>query len=877
MIRLILHKRRSPQTNIQLTLLLITIGGSTMLSSTWILKILYKLYFSSMDYRMLRFWIRLTWACNTVHYHSLSIFIESLVKKKNLLKNRRQKILIPISGMLFLFFFFLSLIKFNQPVIKPAIEVFVIRIVPYYYLFPLLLISLFMAVTSLRSAKIPRLLKKQFNTFITIIFLPVVAAEIIHFQPIRSLYVTRRYTITCITMIILTYALYYCIKKIMGLRFLNLQTHVQAEKKFNFVDDFKNVLEKLSHITNKREIIHITKSFFKDAFSIPIQKTRLYIRTLHKDSGEEEEIGLLTKNEKIVEAFLTLQAASNQVESFLVKEKILIADELEFTNFYEEEETIKNLIAFLHSIHADIFLPVYEKNELIGYIIIEKNARTGHIPKNLEFYSNVERDQMIVFANYLGNILHFMKSKNLKKILKHEKDLKDLIFLKNREIDQYKESIQSFFKNSTEKDIGIIFYKNRQFIMGNQIAQRLLKIDLNIHTGHPMTRKITYITKQVVEYKIPQTFVLRNRLKEKLILSIIADTKNNNAIILVRLSEISDILDDKIHMLKDPTKWEYLLYLETTKAGKIINQFIPSHEETLLQVKINILKAALGKNAVLLDIPEDDLPRTVEVLHLIGKREKLEILDLYKPVTNFDIAITLFGASSIFGLNNKKRPLLEKLDKTGTLCVKNIHFLDMETQKYLANYLKYGVYKNFKGNHIKTSNTKIICSTNIDLESEVLHKRFDNNLFMQLNKMRVSIPPLTALSKKTIEHLIIELAKQAIKIDEFHAILELTESEKRKIIESNPKSIYRIKEKIKQTLIQKSKKQSIYEETQFDPAYDIADPKVVEAARLGKYALKDPKIMALLWDKFKNQNKIAHFLGVNRSSVNRRCKDYNLL
>ena len=26
----------------------------------------------------------------------------------------------------------------------------------------------------------------------------------------------------------------------------------------------------------------------------------------------------------------------------------------------------------------------------------------------------------------------------------------------------------------------------------------------------------------------------------------------------------------------------------------------------------------------------------------------------------------------------------------------------------------------------------------------------------------------------------------------------------------------------------------------------------------------------------KNQNRIATFLGVNRSSVNRRCKDYNL-
>jgi transcriptional regulator with PAS, ATPase and Fis domain len=82
--------------------------------------------------------------------------------------------------------------------------------------------------------------------------------------------------------------------------------------------------------------------------------------------------------------------------------------------------------------------------------------------------------------------------------------------------------------------------------------------------------------------------------------------------------------------------------------------------------------------------------------------------------------------------------------------------------------------------------------------------------------------------------------------------------------------------RIQDILMNKSKKNHIYEETQFDPAYNITDPELVQAARLGKKALKDPKTMALLWRKFQNQNKIATFLGVNRSSVNRRCKEYKL-
>ena len=86
-----------------------------------------------------------------------------------------------------------------------------------------------------------------------------------------------------------------------------------------------------------------------------------------------------------------------------------------------------------------------------------------------------------------------------------------------------------------------------------------------------------------------------------------------------------------------------------------------------------------------------------------------------------------------------------------------------------------------------------------------------------------------------------------------------------------------LKGRVQHLLIKKSKKNQIYQEVTFDPAYDITDPDLVEAARLGKKALQDQRVMVLLWNKFKNQNKIAFFLGVNRSSVNRRCKEYNLL
>ena len=68
----------------------------------------------------------------------------------------------------------------------------------------------------------------------------------------------------------------------------------------------------------------------------------------------------------------------------------------------------------------------------------------------------------------------------------------------------------------------------------------------------------------------------------------------------------------------------------------------------------------------------------------------------------------------------------------------------------------------------------------------------------------------------------------------------------------------------------------IYQETHVDASYNYTEPELIEAARLGKQALRNPRIMGILWAKFKNQTKIAEFLDVNRSSVNRRCKEYNL-
>jgi DNA-binding NtrC family response regulator len=349
-------------------------------------------------------------------------------------------------------------------------------------------------------------------------------------------------------------------------------------------------------------------------------------------------------------------------------------------------------------------------------------------------------------------------------------------------------------------------------------------------------------------------------------------------IITVYYPDFSDILTTQIGHLKDPTTWDYLLYLETTKPGQLINQLVPGNGEHLLQFKINLLQIALSKKALLLEMAPEDLMPTVELLHHVSMRANLHALTLQGPSKNNEIAIKLFGMNPIFGNHIEyAKPLLEKLDTNGTLFIQNIEFMDLETQEYLAEFIRYGYYRIFKSNQKMTSSARIICSTNQNLQTMAQEGTFSQTLFNELKKTSLSMPSLLTLPEIELTELAQGLAEQAIKTDDFKNVLDLNEKDKNKIIQSKPTSLHELKIRVQQLLIQKSKENSIEQEVHFDPAYDISDPDLAQAARLGKHALRDPRMMVMLWNKFENQNKIASFLGVNRSSVNRRCREYNII
>lgn len=841
--------------------------SSMIEDSSWTL-VLFKQFGIHINYSVAIFWIRIAWFFIPILYQSLALFLESLTKQCFYLQKRHYVTLF-LTSLLSLAFLLIAIfnIQCSSGSQRPTIEFSLIKITNLYGVL-LVFFSLFFTIRALRVSQIPQILKKQLTIIIQFLVVPRLISDIAQIYPYEVLpgFITSSYASVGISTTLLTSVIFLCIKRIMVLRFLNFENHVKTSNRFNFIDNFKDTLAQLSQADNVKELNQTTQAFFKQALGISTGKTTLYFRTLNPKVETE-----LPQIEHSVETLLNNQ--DHDLNSYLLNAKILIYDEIDFTNFYEQKALYHTLITFLDSINADVFIPIYKDNIIIAYIVIGRYARYG------KFYDNVDRDEMIIFASYLGNVINLLQHRNLETLIHQEKELKEELYQKHQEINSYKESIRSFLRLSKHKEIGIVFYKQRRFIFGNRSAKDLIGIDLNNQEGHPLTKALKDVAQQVEEYKSPQTVMTTDTQGNKLVIGGMPNLEKNNVILTIHYPDITDIILKQINLLKDPSKWDYLLYLETTKQGQLINQLIPGTSEALLNFKISLLEIALSKKALLIDMPSDDLVPTVELIHHINMRETLHVLNLQNPCKGNEMHITLFGSNPLYSIKTADMPqkaLLDKLHGVGTLYIENIHFLDLETQENLAEFIKYGYYRPYKANQKVFSDVRIICSSSLHISHLVQEGKFSQALFDELKKTSLVMPSLLGLSESELSELVHGYAEQAIKTQDFKNLLEITDKDVSKLLTSRPASLQEFKIKVQQLLIQKSKKNNITQEIEFDRGYQLTDPDLVQAARLGKYALRDPQIMKMLWNKFRNQNKIAAFLGVNRSSVNRRCKEHNL-
>ncbi len=848
-----------------LIFLLVSITSALIGDVTWLIKLMRSL-FLPIPYFVLIFFIRIAWAALVIQYQTLSLFLQALTQthyKKNFLYYITNCVTFLCSGYFaYLAFFrpFDFMIKSERDVALLAgntPETFIMR-----YIVPLLigsfsLIGLFVAITHAQKKGLPKILRKQIRLFALFFITPYFCIEFILATWLTT--INHLLFVVSTSTLMLALAVYYCLHRVLKVRFLNTAPRVHGAQKPHIIGEFKNVLRELSNATNTQELTHITQHFFKEAFGLLGNTVCLAVR----EQYPQEDKSTQSPYDELIESFIAEHDEFfNPIKGSPIS--ILVLDEIEFNNFYEPTRANSTLIHFLSSkIKADVFVPIYSNKTLVGYITIAAEARS-------ECISHTEQDSMGAFATYLGNVINLLHHRNVHTLLYKEKKLKDSLYTKHQEINHYKESVHSFLRRTKQKMLGIVFYKNGHFNRANNDAEKLISIDPNVQEGHPLSKSLKEVARYVETFNTPYTLPAKDVSGNPLLLSGVPHLKQKHTIITVCYPDISDVILQQMHLLYDPNDWDYLLYLSSTKAGTLINSFIPSNEEFVLNIKINLLKVALSKKALLLNVPDDDLLPTVKLLHTISLRETLHTLSLSSPTSIDSIGPTLFGSAhrTVY-----EKPLLQKLHN-GTLFIKDIHYLDITTQSYLTEFISCGWHRLYGSEQTISSNTRIICSSHQKLSDLVQKGRFSPELYSLLKKQSVSIPSLNTLPTKEQESLITEFADMLINSYTIKNIFAITEKEKQKILELHPATLNELKSRVEQILLKKADTMPASSNTYFNNGFE--DPELILAGRLGKQALKDEHIMTMLWEKFKNQNKIALFLGVNRSSVNRRFKAFQI-
>ena len=117
-------------------------------------------------------------------------------------------------------------------------------------------------------------------------------------------------------------------------------------------------------------------------------------------------------------------------------------------------------------------------------------------------------------------------------------------------------------RSNKDRKIGIVFYKNRRFSIANEAAQELISIDINTALGHPFSQAFKTVAQRVQGYKVSQSTITRDTNGQRIVIAGIPSLEENVTILLIYYPEISDIIKTQFDQLKDPSAWDYLLYLK---------------------------------------------------------------------------------------------------------------------------------------------------------------------------------------------------------------------------------------------------------------------------------------------------------------------------
>ncbi len=866
----------------------------------WIIKSVRSLQICTLSFPFYLLALRFSWALYPVLYQFFALFLESVTKRQNEKLESREMFFICITSMFSMFFVYVAIMHFNCALDKDrsVLENVMQQVTMLYTSLPLMLSSIGIVIFKMNKNIVPRILKKQLIFFLSCVIAPMWVFDFLQAIPISSplTWVSNSYTFLTFSNMFLIGAIYYSSSKMMRLRFLNITKHVYEIPRFDFIQEFKEILERLSNTNKEVEMNKLVQEFFHTGLEVDPHHVYFSLRPVAEDNQyptydcDEEVIEFRGVQEKYhgtpqAQIDRLMEGVERFFKSYpkIVTDStdnlpIFIHDEVAFDNFYEETLDGTMMLTFLEQVSLDIFLPIYHKGRLVAYITVDRNARVGG--KKL-FYTDVERAQMLVFSNYLTNIINLLQNKNIDLAMQREHQLRQTLHQKVEELNHYRESLRVYAQTKQlSSQIGVIFYKHRSFTFGNLIAQDLLKINPNVSRGHPFSQELRQLVNQVLESRAMHSKIVDDGKDRFLVFQASPHSEGNMVIITVSLPSIADIVSKHTLLLNDSVDWDYFLYLETTRHGQLMHEAIPGSTEPVIKFKIKLLQIALSKKPTLLvDIPPEDIMPFVELLHSISLKEKLHSIKIQSALSGPDLSLKLFGVSKLSSCVSSTPSIVEKLHNKGTLFIHNVHYLPYETQEMLLECIKFGFYRNIHTDQRINADIRLICTVDQPLD-QIIHRMPESaKLLGEFTSTTILLPHVSQFAATDLVDMATSFGRSISRDNPLSNLLSLTNHEKNSFQLRPPDSITELKNRVLMLLESKQKQhKKLLQDSKDSDTDDIqlTEQALSEIAVLGRRALQDRASMATLWKIFKNQNAIADFLKVNRSSVNRRCKEFNL-
>lgn len=461
-----------------LLLLTIFLAGSACTEICYAISLLRKIVGATTESHLFTLLCRINYASFITRYQAFALLLEKLIEKERKFKNFDLLHLL-VNVTISSGFLFLALFKFYVPSHSPETLSFEIKLVQAIFLYlPFLFIPLlFKIYRKILFKQIPQILEHQLH-LLCLYLIPYLIMETLgnphsylaHLfsNPWRTIYFC--YTIATI---ICAHALVS--KKIISLRFLDLKKSVESSEKFSFLIRFQGIFEQMGKATSLEDLSYLTQIFFHSAFSVSSHTIKLYCPKLYEDI---DSIDLENKPEKLEAVEYFANTYWEVCDSIMPK--IFIRDEVEFTYFYEKDTASREIISFLDSIDAEIFLPIYDKKSVIAYVVVERGTQLRR------FFTNKEHHEMLVFSSYLRNIIYLLKFSRVEALYYDKNDIKKELLSKEEEIIKYRETIGVFMRASRERNIGILYYKNHRFVLANEAAHELISVDINSSKDHEL-------------------------------------------------------------------------------------------------------------------------------------------------------------------------------------------------------------------------------------------------------------------------------------------------------------------------------------------------------------------------------------------------------